>query len=124
MVTGAGAAFAISSDAMGFLRTTWHDAFGFDEALRYPGEEGVVPHRYRTMVDRGMSIAGSVDTVARRLEHVIEKLSIELLVPKIGITLDQFVPTMRPEFDTPRWTEATLGQPMPLLMGGQGPYRN
>lgn len=127
-------AFAIGSDAMGFLWTTWHDAFGFNEALRYPGEEGVVPNSYRTMVDRGMSIAGSVDTVARKLEHIIEKFSIELLVlwmgigpspitkmlrsnellvervlPKIGITLDQFVPTMRPEFDTPRWTEATLG---------------
>lgn len=86
--------------------------------------------------------------MARRPEHVIEKSSIELLVPwtgigpspvttmlrsnelpaervlpTIGITLDRFVPTMRPEFDTPRWTEATPGEPMPLPMGGRGPYR-
>lgn len=83
------------------------------------------------MVDRGYSITGSVDTVARTLEAFVEKYSVELLVlwmgigpssidkmlrsnellvervlPKIGITLDQFTPTLRPEFDTPLWTEA------------------
>lgn len=37
------------------------------------------------------------------------ELLVERVLPKIGITLDQFVPTIRPEFDTPRWTESTVG---------------
>lgn len=124
-------AFAVGSDALGFIWPAWHDWFGFNEALRYPGEEGPIPNNYRTMVDRGYSITGSVDTVARKLEAFVEKYSVELLVlwmgigpssidkmlrsnellvervlPKIGITLDQFTPTLRPEFGTPLWTEA------------------
>lgn len=72
--------------------------------------------------------------MARQLEHIIERFGIELQVlwmgigpspittilrsnellvervlPKIRVTLDRLVPTMRPEFDTPRRTEATLG---------------
>jgi alkanesulfonate monooxygenase SsuD/methylene tetrahydromethanopterin reductase-like flavin-dependent oxidoreductase (luciferase family) len=123
-------AFAIGSEALGFIWPTWHDWFGFNEALRYPGEEGPIGNDYKTMVERGYSLAGSVDTVARRLEHAIETFNMELIVlwmgigpapidkmlrsnellvdkvlPKLGITLDQITPTLRPEFDTPKWTE-------------------
>jgi alkanesulfonate monooxygenase SsuD/methylene tetrahydromethanopterin reductase-like flavin-dependent oxidoreductase (luciferase family) len=101
-----------------------------DEALRYPGEEGPIPNNYRAMVDRGYSLTGSVDTVARKLEKVIEDFDTDLLVlwqgigpapidkmlksnellvdkvlPKLGISLEQFKPTLRPEFETPLWTE-------------------
>jgi alkanesulfonate monooxygenase SsuD/methylene tetrahydromethanopterin reductase-like flavin-dependent oxidoreductase (luciferase family) len=125
-------AMAIGEDALGFIWPAWHDHFGFNEALRYPGEEGPIPNNYRTMVDRGYSITGSVDTVARKLEKTIEMFGIELLVlwmgigpapvdkmlrsnellvekvlPKIGIKLDRFEPTLRPEFASPRWTDPT-----------------
>ncbi|MCU1603887.1 MAG: hypothetical protein JWP46_352 [Modestobacter sp.] len=83
-------------------------------------------------LDRGVSLQrlGSVDTVARKLEKVIEDFDTDLLVlwqgigpapidkmlksnellvdkvlPKLGITLEQFKPTLRPEFETPLWTE-------------------
>ncbi|MCW2721551.1 LLM class flavin-dependent oxidoreductase, partial [Pseudonocardia sp.] len=123
-------AFAIGKEALGFIWPAWHDHFGFNEALRRPGEEGPVPNDYSAMVERGFSITGSVDTVARRLEKAIETFGIELLVlwmgigpapidkmlrsnellvervlPKIGIKLDRFEPTLRPEFATPTWTE-------------------
>ena len=105
--------------AEGWLRTKLADK---DDLIR----EAVA----QTMVDRGYSITGSVDTVARKLEQAIEMFGIELLVlwmgvgpapidkllrsnellveqvlPKIGIKLDRFEPTLRPEFATPRWTE-------------------
>jgi alkanesulfonate monooxygenase SsuD/methylene tetrahydromethanopterin reductase-like flavin-dependent oxidoreductase (luciferase family) len=121
-------AFAIGSDALGFIWPTWHDHFGFNEALRHPGELGPVPNNYQSMVDRGFSITGTVDTVARKLEKEIEKFGVELLVlwmgigpapiekllrsnellvqqvlPKIGIELDRFEPTLRPEFNPPTW---------------------
>jgi alkanesulfonate monooxygenase SsuD/methylene tetrahydromethanopterin reductase-like flavin-dependent oxidoreductase (luciferase family) len=123
-------AFEVGSDALGFIWPEWHDFFGFNEALRYPGEEGPIPNNYRAMVDRGYSLTGSVDTVARKLEKVIEDFDTDLLVlwqgigpssidkmltsnellvdkvlPKLGISLEQFKPTLRPEFDTPLWTE-------------------
>lgn len=123
-------AFEIGSNALGFIWPEWHDFFGFNEALRYPGEEGPIPNNYRAMVDRGYSLTGSVDTVARKLEQVIEDFDTDLLVlwqgigpasidkmlasnellvdkvlPKLGITLEQFKPTLRPEFQTPIWDE-------------------
>jgi alkanesulfonate monooxygenase SsuD/methylene tetrahydromethanopterin reductase-like flavin-dependent oxidoreductase (luciferase family) len=125
-------AFAIGSDALGFIWPTWHDHFGFNEALRYPGEKGPISNNYQTMVDRGFSITGSVDTVARKLEQAIEMFGIELLVlwmgigpapidkllrsnellvervlPKLGIKLDRSEPTLRHDFNTPVWNSAT-----------------
>jgi alkanesulfonate monooxygenase SsuD/methylene tetrahydromethanopterin reductase-like flavin-dependent oxidoreductase (luciferase family) len=121
-------AFEIGSDALGFIWPHWHDFFGFNEALRYPGEEGAIPNNYRTMVDRGYSMIGSVDTVARKLEELVENFQTDLLVlwqgigpaqidkmlrsnellvdkvlPKLGLSLEQFTPTLRPEFDTTLW---------------------
>jgi alkanesulfonate monooxygenase SsuD/methylene tetrahydromethanopterin reductase-like flavin-dependent oxidoreductase (luciferase family) len=123
-------AFEVGSDALGFIWPEWHDWFGFNEALRYPGEEGPIANNYRTMVDRGYSLTGSVDTVARKLEELIEHTDTDMLVlwqgigpssldkmltsnellvdkvlPKLGISLEQFKPTLRPEFETPLWTE-------------------
>lgn len=123
-------AFEIGSEALGFIWPEWHDFFGFNEALRRPGEEGPIPNTYEAMVERGFSIVGSVDTVARKLEEVIEAYQTDMIVqwqgigpahidkmlrsnellvnkvlPKLGITLEQFKPTLREEVNSPLWTE-------------------
>ena len=104
--------------------------FGLNEALRRPGEEGVIPNHPSTMRDRGYSICGTVDTVARKLETILEELktniivlwiaagpapidgllkSNELLVakvlPKLGIELEQIKPQLREEFSGRGWRD-------------------
>lgn len=126
-------AFNIGKNALGYIWPTWHDHFGFNEALRLPGEEGPIPNTYQTMADRGFSIAGSVDTVARKLEHAIKTYNMEMLVPwigvgpgpvdkllrsnellvekvlpKIGIKLEQRKPTFRKEMREPTWRDRPL----------------
>jgi alkanesulfonate monooxygenase SsuD/methylene tetrahydromethanopterin reductase-like flavin-dependent oxidoreductase (luciferase family) len=123
-------AFETGSSALGFIWPEWHDFFGFNEALRYPGEQGPIPNNYRAMVDRGYSLTGSVDTVARKLEKVIDDFDTDLLVlwqgigpapidkmlrsnellvdkvlPKLGISLEQFKPTLRSDVQAPLWSE-------------------
>lgn len=123
-------AFQIGSSALGYIWTEWHDHFGFNEALRRPGEKGAIPNNYKTMVEREMAIAGSVDTVARKLERVIKKFNIDMLVlwmgvgpgpidkllrsnellvekvlPKIGIKLENYQTKLRPEFDGRIWKD-------------------
>ncbi len=123
-------AFEIGSRALGHIWTEWHDWFGFNEALRYPGETGAIENNYKTMVDRGYSIVGSVDTVARKLEAFFNnynsdmlvlwigsgpgeheklmrsnELLVEKVLPKLGITLDTFKPTLRSEFQGAKWTD-------------------
>lgn len=125
-------ALAIGREGLGYIWTGWHDHFGFNEALRRPGETGAVPNTYEAMAERGFAVAGSVDTVARQLEHIIKTYNMEMLVlwmgvgpgpidkllrsndlliekvlPKIGITLDRFTPTLRKEMIGPTW-RATL----------------
>jgi alkanesulfonate monooxygenase SsuD/methylene tetrahydromethanopterin reductase-like flavin-dependent oxidoreductase (luciferase family) len=121
-------AVAIGRDALGYIWTSWHDHFGFNEALRRPGENGPIPNTYESMVERGYALAGSVDTVARKLEHIIKAYNMDMLVawmgigpgpvdkllrsnellvekvlPKIGIKLDQYTPTLRKELTEPTW---------------------
>jgi len=43
-------AFNIGKDALGYIWTSWHDHFGFNEALRRPGEKGPIPNTYESMV--------------------------------------------------------------------------
>ena len=115
-------------DGLGYIWTRWHDWFGFNEALRYVGEKGPVPNTPEAMRERGFSIAGSVDTVARGLQQMIDRLNPELIVPwiaagpvkvdkllrsnellvekvlpKLGIELDQFAPSFRKDFDGNGW---------------------
>ena len=122
-------AHRIMEDGLGYIWTRWHDWFGFNEALRYVGEEGPVPNTAESMRDRGFSIAGSVDTVTRGLEKMIETLNPELIVPwiaagpvqidkllksnellvekvlpKLGIELEQFTPVLRKNFNGNGWT--------------------
>ena len=74
----------IMESGLGYVWTRWHDWFGFNEALRYPGETGVIANTPATQRDRGFFICGSVDTVARQLEALIKMLNTDLLVPWIG----------------------------------------
>ena len=126
-------AFEIGKNALGYIWTSWHDHFGFNEALRRPGEEGPIPNTYESMVDRGFAICGTVDTVARKVEEAIETYGMEMLVPwigvgpgpvdkllrsnellvekvlpKIGIKLEQRKPTFRKELREPTWRDRPL----------------
>lgn len=118
----------IAAHGMGYIWNRWHDWFGFNEALRYPGEKGVIPNTPETIRERGYALCGSVDTVAKKLEAMIKTLNTDLIVPwmaagpapidkllksnellvekvlpKIGIELEQFKPVLRKEFDGELW---------------------
>ncbi|MFP6781619.1 MAG: LLM class flavin-dependent oxidoreductase [Gammaproteobacteria bacterium] len=119
---------AIMQRGLGYIWPRWHDWFGFNEALRHPGEEGTIPNSADTIRDRGYSICGSVDTVAKQLESMIEMLDTNLIVPwiaagpapidgllksnellvekvlpKIGVELTQTQPKLLPEFNGTSW---------------------
>ncbi len=121
-------AHAISERGLGYIWTRWHDWFGFNEALRYPGEKGPIPNTPETVRERGYSISGSVDTVARKLEAMIKTLNTDLIVPwmaagpapidgllksnellvekvlpKIGVELKQVEPKLRADYDGHGW---------------------
>ncbi|MCB1749806.1 MAG: LLM class flavin-dependent oxidoreductase [Gammaproteobacteria bacterium] len=123
-------AIAIQERGLGYVWTRWHDWFGFNEALRRPGETGVIPNTAASVRERGYSMCGSVDTVARQLEAMIEDLDTDLIVPwiaagpapidgllksnellvervlpKLGITLTQRAPVLRPEYDGRGWRD-------------------
>lgn len=118
----------IQEHGLGYIWTRWHDWFGFNEALRKPGETGTLPNTPAFVRERGYSICGTVDQVARRLEHMIETLQPELIVPWIaagpadtdallrsnellvekvlpllGIELEQTEPVLRAEFNGETW---------------------
>lgn len=119
---------AIMERGLGYIWTRWHDWFGFNEALRYPGETGPIPNTTASVRERGYAICGSVDTVARQLEHMIKTFNTDLIVPwisagpapidgllksnellvqkvlpKIGVELTQFKPTLRKSFNGDLW---------------------
>ena len=77
-------AHAIQERGLGYIWTRWHDWFGFNEALRRPGETGTIPNTAASVRDRGYSLCGSVDTVANKLEAMIESLNTDLIVPWIA----------------------------------------
>ena len=121
-------AIAVMERGLGYIWTRWHDWFGFNEALRYPGETGEIPNTPACVRERGYSLCGSVDTVARALEQMIETLSpdmivpwisagpapidallksnellVEKVLPKIGVELTRFKPTLRSDVTAPTW---------------------
>ena len=121
---------AIQERGLGYIWTRWHDWFGFNEALRRPGETGAIENTPANIRERGYSLAGSVDTVARQLETMIEELNTDLIVPwiaagpapidgllksnellvekvlpKIGVELKTFKPTLRGDHDGTDWRE-------------------
>ncbi|MGR9091261.1 MAG: LLM class flavin-dependent oxidoreductase [Gammaproteobacteria bacterium] len=121
----------IQENGLGYIWTRWHDWFGFNEALRRPGEEGALPNTAAFVRERGYSLCGTVDQVTRQLEHMIETLQPELIVPWIaagptdtdallrsnellvekvlpllGIELEQTRPVLRAEFNGVTWRGA------------------
>ncbi len=121
-------AIACMERGLGYIWTRWHDWFGFNEALRYPGEQGAIPNTPAAVRERGYSLCGTVDTVARKLEHMITTLKTDLIVPwisagpapidallrsnellvekvlpLIGVSLTRFAPTLRQEFVGEGW---------------------
>ncbi len=125
-------AHAIMERGLGYVWTRWHDWFGFNEALRYPGETGPIPNTPATQRERGFSLSGSVDSVARQLEAMIVSLNTDLIVPwiaagpgpidgllksnellvqkvlpKLGIELTRFQPRLRADYDGRGWREAS-----------------
>ena len=119
---------AIMERGLGYIWTRWHDWFGFNEALRRPGESGAIANSASTIRDRGYSICGTVDSVARQMEAMIENLHTDLIVPwiaagpapidgllksnellvekvlpKLGIELTQRQPQLRDSFNGTGW---------------------
>ena len=119
---------AIMERGLGYIWTRWHDWFGFNEALRRPGEAGAIENSASTIRDRGYSICGTVDSVARQMEAMIENLHTDLIVPwiaagpapidgllksnellvekvlpKLGIELTQRQPKLRDSFNGAGW---------------------
>ncbi|MEM7466404.1 MAG: LLM class flavin-dependent oxidoreductase [Pseudomonadota bacterium] len=125
---------AIMERGLGYIWTRWHDWFGFNEALRRPGETGEIANTPNTVRERGYSICGTVDSVAAQLEAMIENLNTDLIVPwiaagpapidgllksnellvekvlpKIGVELTQRQPVMRESFGGDNWRQQAQG---------------
>ncbi len=123
-------AYAIMERGLGYVWTRWHDWFGFNEALRRPGEQGTIPNTAESVRERGYSLCGSVDSVARQLEAMITSLNTDLIVPwiaagpapidgllksnellvekvlpKIGVELTRYQPTLRASFGGRGWRD-------------------
>ncbi|NNL86832.1 MAG: LLM class flavin-dependent oxidoreductase [Myxococcales bacterium] len=123
-------AHAIMERGLGYIWTRWHDWFGLNEALRRPGEEGVIRNHPATIRERGYSVCGTIDGVAKKLETLLEGLKTDLLVlwiatgpapiegllksndllvnkvlPKLGIELEQIQPKLRKEYTGPGWRD-------------------
>jgi alkanesulfonate monooxygenase SsuD/methylene tetrahydromethanopterin reductase-like flavin-dependent oxidoreductase (luciferase family) len=121
-------ACAIMGRGLGYIWTRWHDWFGFNEALRHPGEKGAIPNTPATVRERGYSICGAVDTVTRHMARMIETFNADLIVPwmavgpapveallksnellvekvlpRIGVKLRQVEPRLRADVTAPTW---------------------
>jgi alkanesulfonate monooxygenase SsuD/methylene tetrahydromethanopterin reductase-like flavin-dependent oxidoreductase (luciferase family) len=71
-------AMELARNAGAFIWTTFFEPFGFNAALAAPGEDPAsIPNTFESMVERGLTIAGSPDTVCRQLEALFEKFPVE-----------------------------------------------
>jgi alkanesulfonate monooxygenase SsuD/methylene tetrahydromethanopterin reductase-like flavin-dependent oxidoreductase (luciferase family) len=71
-------AIAIAREAGCFIWTKFFEPFGFNAAIARPGENHKdVPNTFESMVDRGLTICGSPDTVSRKLERLFKDLPAE-----------------------------------------------
>lgn len=125
-------AVALMENGLGYVWPRWHHWFGFNEALRNPGEQGEIANTAATVRERGYSLCGSVDTVTRLLERMLKTLNTNLIVPwisvgpmpidallksndllvekvlpRLGIELERFQPTLRREFTGKLWRDAS-----------------
>lgn len=68
-------AMHLARNAGAFIWTTFFEPFGFNAALMRQGEDpATIPNTFESMVERGLTIAGSPDTVCRRFEELFKKL--------------------------------------------------
>lgn len=68
-------AIELARNAGSFIWNTFFEPFGFQSALMRPGENyQEIPPTFESMVERGLTIAGSPDTVNRALESLFKDL--------------------------------------------------
>lgn len=71
-------AMALARNAGSFIWNTFFEPFGFQAALMKPGEDyKTIPATFEMMVERGLTIAGSPDTVNRKLDKLFKELPAE-----------------------------------------------
>lgn len=71
-------AMAIGRESGCFIWTKFFEPFGFNAAIARPGENyKEVPNTFESMVERGLTICGSPDTVSRKLEKLFKDLPAE-----------------------------------------------
>jgi alkanesulfonate monooxygenase SsuD/methylene tetrahydromethanopterin reductase-like flavin-dependent oxidoreductase (luciferase family) len=71
-------ALELARNAGCFIWTTFFEPFGFNAALMRPGEDpATIPNTFESMVERGLTIAGSPDTVSRAFEKLLEEFPAE-----------------------------------------------
>lgn len=71
-------AMRLARDAGAFIWNKFFAVFGFQAALMNPGEDyNTIPPTFESMIDRGLTIAGTPDTVCRKLEALFKRLPCE-----------------------------------------------
>lgn len=71
-------AIAIARESGSFIWNTFFQPFGFQAALARKGEDpNSIPATFESMIERGLTIAGSPDTVNRALEKLFKELPAE-----------------------------------------------
>ena len=71
-------AMALARNAGCWIWTTFFEPFGFNAALMRRGEDpATIPNTFESMIERGLTIAGSPDTVNRTLEVLFKKFPAE-----------------------------------------------
>ncbi len=71
-------AMELARNAGSFIWTTFFEPFGFNAALMRPGEDpATIPNTFESMVERGLVIAGSPDTVCHKFEALFEEFPAE-----------------------------------------------
>lgn len=71
-------AMALGREGGCFIWTKFFEPFGFNAALaRLDEDYRTIPNTFESMCDRGLTICGSPDTVARKIEQTLKKLPAE-----------------------------------------------
>ena len=71
-------ALELARNAGNFIWNTFFEPFGFQAALMNPGEDyKTIAPTFENLIDRGLAIAGSPDTVCRKLEKLFKVLPCE-----------------------------------------------
>lgn len=73
-------AYRLGEEGSSMIWNKFFGPFGFNAALARPGEDHwQIPATFKSMVDRGLTICGTPDTVNRKLEKLLEELPAEYL---------------------------------------------